>query len=1040
MSAQLHFLRIVGSIWSLSLGFSADQAEALGLRWWLDSLWTQTGAVLRDESMMKTLQITLRRLLKETLAFVFPSSMRTHIHNKKIHLVLATLLTLHGLIQLRLDSHQPWARKVLHCCVDWLRIAILDTNLDQCALTSLLAFLRQSLEGGALPDEAAVYVLFNGSTMYVGKALLLRSGMSPGVPARIMEHMSAILRKSNQCFRSIRAVLLRQRPLASMGFIIAKRGRHDWIKAAEVLAIRTLRPNGNAGQCISSQRSRQKRKRPPPRFRRKGDASLWTSGQCPQRLVKTWSWRQARPQGAAAPWWTAMVFGQAYQRVQRQSFAKSGKIGPLNIYAPRMGGLLALWACVKDSVLSTGMLLKKSCPAKAVFRLADLVQMVQGYVRRTRGMAHVDRLLHRFRLPGRAMNVFKAPDLEILARAKKAVLSAARSAAKVHGPCLVPWIMRRSKFALSGEPKLCDRRNAVPLSKSIAISDVWNRGCFAIEGAMRGTEVRRLPGNWSVLDRDAKAASETKMAKDLSLWCKAMLMSRHASQACKRCSERSTCGHGPPPCPAEERAYIDDMLGNANEVILQDDKDRQRSWTMPAACLSAILMSLVLLDSSRWEITSPTKEQLSTMVYGVSLFALPAFLRRGPPGLHCYAPYCYPFVKKKCFSVDGGRTCKKKAHSCLRKVISFIHAPWRRAWRLAGRAIQVMITCTGQGFAVWRLKDVIPRLRADFQKLRPATIPGVCECCKGPMPPTSLLVADAAQMYEQINTDLVMAAFDAKAQRLKDLYGESSLTVRKARPVAGWPGGNPLTRSGKFAVFSLSRLRRILWASCALGFACLGDIVVRAKGLLIGGLLSMIAACCLLSHEEDKFLRREGPGGMLLPDGWDPPQALLSMRYVDDLLMISRALCFGCMRHLVDAIYSVSFDFNDPSDEQVWTDIIVRVDSASGHLSWSAKNPNREWVQGVAAKQKEKYPPYLARLQLKFGLLRGMLLGRAARLQELQLPTACQERALAEELQELVLEGYPPSLLRALVHSLPLNNPAFIKVREATRALDRSSK
>ena len=241
-------------------------------------------------------------------------------------------------------------------------------------------------------------------------------------------------------------------------------------------------------------------------------------------------------------------------------------------------------------------------------------------------------------------------------------------------------------------------------------------------------------------------------------------------------------------------------------------------------------------------------------------------------------------------------------------------------------------------------------------------------------------------MYEQINTDLVMAAFDAKAQRLKDLYGESSLTVRKARPVAGWPGGNPLTRSGKFAVFSLSRLRRILWASCALSFACLGDIVVRAKGLLIGGLLSMIAACCLLSHEEDKFLRREGPGGMLLPDGWDPPQALLSMRYVDDLLMISRALCFGCMRHLVDAIYSVSFDFNDPSDEQVWTDIIVRVDSASGHLSWSAKNPNREWVQGVAAKQKEKYPPYLARLQLKFGLLRGMLLGRAARLPRVAAP------------------------------------------------------
>eukprot|EP00439_Symbiodinium_sp_Y106_P045426 s2687_g5.t1 len=150
-------------------------------------------------------------------------------------------------------------------------------------------------------------------------------------------------------------------------------------------------------------------------------------------------------------------------------------------------------------------------------------------------------------------------------------------------------------------------------------------------------------------------------------------------------------------------------------------------------------------------------------------------------------------------------------------------------------------------------------------------------------------------MYEKINTDLVMAAFDAKAQRLKDLYGESSLTVRKARPVAGWPGGNPLTRSGKFAVFSLSRLRQILWASCALGFACLGDIVVRAKGLLIGQV---------------------------------PAQG----------------------RHLVDAIYSVSFDFNDPSDEQAFDE-----GSAASSYSGTVKafNDAKGWgfIDSAAAKR-----------------------------------------------------------------------------------------
>ena len=332
MSAQLHFLRIVGSIWSLSLGFSADQAEALGLRWWLDSLWTQTGAVLRDESMMKNLQITLRRLLKETLAFVFPSYMRTHIHNKKIHLVLATLLTLHGLIQLRLDSHQPWARKVLHCCVDWLRIAILDTNLDQCALTSLLAFLRQSLEGGALPDEAAVYVLFNGSTMYVGKALLLRSGMSPGVPARIMETYVGYSSKKqpmlsqypelSSCAKGLWQAwaLSSQSGDAMTGLRLPRCLQSARCDRMAMLANASLRKGlGKSGKGHRRV------------FVEREDASLWTSGQCPQRLVKTWSWRQARPQGAAAPWWTAMVFGQAYQRVQRQSFAKSGKIGPTKI-------------------------------------------------------------------------------------------------------------------------------------------------------------------------------------------------------------------------------------------------------------------------------------------------------------------------------------------------------------------------------------------------------------------------------------------------------------------------------------------------------------------------------------------------------------------------------------------------------------------------------------------------------------------------------------------------------------------------------------
>ena len=63
------------------------------------------------------------------------------------------------------------------------------------------------------------------------------------------------------------------------------------------------------------------------------------------------------------------------------------------------------------------------------------------------------------------------------------------------------------------------------------------------------------------------------------------------------------------------------------------------------------------------------------------------------------------------------------------------------------------------------------------------------------------------------------------------------------------------------------------------------------------------------------------------------------------------------------------------------------------------------------------------------------MLGRLARLRELELPCGVQLQLLAEELQELILEGYPLHLLRALVHSLPVAHPIFLKLRKAIRTV-----
>ena len=67
---------------------------------------------------------------------------------------------------------------------------------------------------------------------------------------------------------------------------------------------------------------------------------------------------------------------------------------------------------------------------------------------------------------------------------------------------------------------------------------------------------------------------------------------------------------------------------------------------------------------------------------------------------------------------------------------------------------------------------------------------------------------------------------------------------------------------------SVQRLRRRLQSSCLLRFASFGNLVVQAKGLVIGGLLSMIAAICLSTHEEKQFLQGATHRNFQLLDNW----------------------------------------------------------------------------------------------------------------------------------------------------------------------------
>lgn len=302
---------------------------------------------------------------------------------------------------------------------------------------------------------------------------------------------------------------------------------------------------------------------------------------------------------------------------------------------------------------------------------------------------------------------------------------------------------------------------------------------------------------------------------------------------------------------------------------------------------------------------------------------------------------------------------------------------------MAGRAVQILIDATGAGFSAWQLKKMMPHFHRNLTTLKTRSDPYHRISCGGNKWHITLLVADAAQMYEQVDSSLVLQAFDAKVDLLQSKKGATTITVDKGCSVKGWPGGSEHTRSRTKIIFSVQRLRRMVQASCFLRFASIGSLVVQAKGLVIGGLLSMIAAICLLSHEEEQFLQSATHRNFQLPEGWTIRDG---MRYVDDLLLVSHSVCHSCLQKCLLQIYSVGFNVNQEEREQTWTDIVFNVNPFSGDIKWTAKNPNRPWIQSISEKAKQRRVPFLGRLQCPFGVLRNIPLSRAARLKELELP------------------------------------------------------
>lgn len=978
--------------------------------------------------------------LRVLSAFFFQPGARHRRHWAEAELLLSTLLMVRGLLVMRAGRRKRPTQRVAAMGGPTLMHALLAESPRISDIRGLVQWQSAALAGSGGVDEAVVYSHFSRGTVYVGKALTQRSRGVPGPTARLFEHLVATERGVYGERAPLRYRRLRRVPVHERAFIILLKGPHDEIKAAEQVIIKCRTPNGNLVEPVAVGVPRRRaRTRPFPwaRCRRAdGVQNLWTQGAAIRmqrhgcRALAAWQDTVAVQRAAA---WRMQSFTTAYRALQRKFWEKTGKAGPIDLYTGQSWNVSVLWACTRGGGVFWRKLGGRWGDVDGVLRLARDVAAMPGFVRRRRAQFHIDRRLAALELPARRILYVRSSGRAI-GEVRRALAGSCARMARARGTSAARWMRAWTRVVVVPPPRMQELRNAIAESRAASLDDLL-RYPFTRDACLRGEGLQKLPGNWSVPRRrsDRRAGEET--AGELQAWARRARRPPKEVHRLVRNLRFEGLGDAGRHQPPEERNYIAGMRHREFEVLAQDDKDRRRTWGMTRMCLWSWLVCQVFRDPDRWVRVDISHADLKIMVIALCMFALPKWLQAGGWAYNrIVPPYMYLFVKSKCFHGSGIRKCCKQGHSCMRKVVSFAGFPKRRAWRIGSRALQTMAMVVGGTLELWKLGDAVPRLRAVMASLRSPTQPCTCVACGAPKPYLVLLAADAAQMYEECESGHVMGAFGRLAQDFVEATGKDTVTVSRRGRLHGWPGGRPGFLPHGRAAIGLSDLQRMLWASTTFSFATVGPLVFRLRGMLIGGLLARMATAIVLGAQERHGLSSEALRKLgLLPPGWSQSELFGGARYVDDLLLASKALCHGCLARWVKGIFQQPFEVEAACSTLEWLDLVVEA-RASGELAWTPKNPNKPWLEGHAERAQERYPPYLGRLQAGFGALRGRLLGRAARLRELQLGVRGRAEALADDVRELLMVGHPWKLIRKLVHSLGTRHQEYIILQAAVRA------
>ena len=167
------------------------------------------------------------------------------------------------------------------------------------------------------------------------------------------------------------------------------------------------------------------------------------------------------------------------------------------------------------------------------------------------------------------------------------------------------------------------------------------------------------------------------------------------------------------------------------EILCPDDKQKQFKWRVPL-CVYFLMLAWFVVVSPTWCDAGLTLEEANSWCVTLLVNFVPAPLQRllgiSPQGW--FLPYYYGSFKDKCFS-GGRRICSKVGHSCMRRIVSYVKWPARRAWRRVGRAISFILRTTLLTDEIWAVKDSREVMEHRFGRLLPPRQVGICDRCGG---------------------------------------------------------------------------------------------------------------------------------------------------------------------------------------------------------------------------------------------------------------------------------------------------------------------